>query len=82
MPNVFLTSSVGGFSDCRFFRLLFRGGLVVMAAMMLAAAGAVPAMVPVVRRPGIGRLGFRRSSGTLRCGLRRGSGLLRSRNNH
>jgi hypothetical protein len=33
------------FSDCRFFRQLFRGGLVVMAAMMLAAAVAVPAMM-------------------------------------
>ena len=53
-----------------------------MAAMMLAAAGAVPAMVPAVRRPGAGRLRLRRGSGSLRCGLLRRSRLLRGRNNH
>jgi hypothetical protein len=70
------------FFSCSVFGLLFRGGLVVMAAVMFAAAGAVPAMVAAVRCPRAGRLGLRRSSGSLRFGLRCRSGLLRSRNNH
>jgi len=65
------------FSGGRFFRLLFRRGLVVVAAMMLAAAGAVPAMVRAVRRPRAGRLGLIWGIGSLRRGLLRRSGLLR-----
>jgi hypothetical protein len=67
--------------SCDLSRLLFRGGLVVVAAVMFAAAGAVLAIVPAVCRPGAGRLGLRRSRGILRRGFPRKSGLPRGRNN-
>jgi hypothetical protein len=69
-------------SGCRFFRLLFRGGLVVMGPMMFAVAGAVLMMVPAARCPGAGRLWLRRIRGTLRRALRWRSGLLSGQSNY
>ena len=70
------------FSSCLLFRLLFRGGLVVMGPMMFAAAGVLLMMMPAMPCPGAGCLWLRRSRGTLRRCLRPGIGLLPGRSNY